>query len=245
MLKQNNISLGLGIGFVILAVLCLFFEISPQILATISLCSLLFTVSQTIQNFLSFKEKESETKIDVMSKVQKCDMDERWILFAQRYSHLFLSSKNEHYLKKIGEALEIASFIVLICGFVIPIKALENTSLGNLCTLLSFGLLFFSIWMVEISRSEIQKWKEIKLFCLLLEDASTKANTTITQDDLDDVTKMMEYSSSTEKSTWILQTKEDTSFYEKCPSFYVAQGLRYRLSPNIAKKSEMLCFVYW
>lgn len=200
MLKQNNISLGLGVGFIVLAIYAYFFEISPQILVTISLCSLLFTVSQTIQNFLSIKEKESETKIDVMSKVQKCDMDEWWMLFAQKYAHLFLSTKNERYLKKIGEMLEIASFVVLICGFVIPIKAFENTALGNLCTLLSFGLLFFSIWLVEISRGEIQKWKEIKLFFLLLEETSAEINKTMTQEDIDNTIKMMEHPSPTEKS---------------------------------------------
>lgn len=66
--------------------------------------------------------------------------------------------------------------------------------------MLSFGLLFFSIWLVEISRGEIQKWKEIKLFFLLLEETSAEINKTMTQEDIDNTIKMMEHPSPTEKS---------------------------------------------
>lgn len=172
MFKQNNMPLGTCIAFIILSVVSIFLDFSSQILTTISLCSLIFTISQTIQNFLSLKEKEAESKIDAFKQIE--NLDESFVFILKNNIEGFFSDKNDKRLKKIGEILEISSFVVLVCGFTIPIGLFENEKISGFCTLLSFGFLFFSIWLMDINTKKIKEWNKLKLFSMILNQNNSK-----------------------------------------------------------------------
>ena len=77
-MKKSNIALGMSIGFVFLAIISCFIDISVQVITTLSLCSLLFTVSQTIQSFITEYDEEQRHKFDLFKTMGTFQVDEKW-----------------------------------------------------------------------------------------------------------------------------------------------------------------------
>ena len=77
-MKKINFALGVGIGFVALAVVSLFFNILVQVITTLSICSLFLTIAQTIQSFIDVRDKEEQQKFDCFKDFGNFQIDKKW-----------------------------------------------------------------------------------------------------------------------------------------------------------------------
>lgn len=167
-MNHNNIPLGICIGFILLGICSFFFKISIQIVTVISISSLFFTISQTIESFLSLKNEENKYKFDLTNMINHFNIDEIWMMFVKRYAPFFSTTKMKKFLKFISNLLELLAIIILIIGFVIPIKLFNNESIGSFFTLVSFGILFLNIWLIEKFKVSNELFYEMYLFSILL-----------------------------------------------------------------------------
>ena len=169
-MKKINFALGIGIGFVALAVVSLFFNIPVQVITTLSICSLFLTIAQTIQSFIDVRDKEEQQKFDCFKDFGNFQIDKKWDYLYKKYLHIWTDNKRVKVIKITSNVLEIASIVVLILGLSIPLNFFEQEWVSNFCALLSFALLFFNIWLVGIVKNRIELWNEVRVINMLLKD---------------------------------------------------------------------------
>ncbi len=165
-MKRNNIALCLFVSFFALAISSFFCDIPQRIIVAISVSSLLYTSSQTIKSYMELKNEDAKTQVDTVNTVGNFNLTPAMLLFMKRYFTDFNQSKKEKWLHRATVALDCLSFVVLIFGCVVPIPFLENETIGNFSTLLSFAFLFLSMWQVEKYSNRRGQWEEIQLLCL-------------------------------------------------------------------------------
>ena len=98
-MKKGNIALGLTIGFAALGVISCFFGVSVQILTTLSICSLLITISQTLQSLIAIRDEEEKQKFDCIKKMGNFQIDEKWDFFYKKYLHFWNNDKKSCFLR--------------------------------------------------------------------------------------------------------------------------------------------------
>lgn len=163
-MKKNNIILGLACAFFALSVASLFISISIQVITTLSICSLLFSIAQAIQSYMSEKGKEDSAMFDAVVELGNVEITDDWKLMFKNHLSWFKTGKKEKRLSIISLIIECASIIVLVCGLVIPIPFFNNEKIGTACTVGSFSAIFFSIWLTGIIRSNAKQWNELQMF---------------------------------------------------------------------------------
>lgn len=181
-MNKNNIVLGLACGFFALAVLSLFMDISVQIISTLSICSLLFSVAQALQSFLNEREKENKALFEAIDQAGNMNIPKENMLFIQKYFSDFITDKKTKAFKIITDGLECLSIIILICGLVIPMPFLQNERTGTFCTIGSFSAIFVSIWLVAKVHIRLQKWNDVQLFSLMINQNRENDNTVIPEE---------------------------------------------------------------
>lgn len=169
-MNKSNLALGISIGLIVLAAVSCFVEISAQVLTALSISSLLFTASQTMHSFLATKSEENQKIFEMFKSAGQIQLDEKWDLFYKNYLDLWSNGKKEKTIKVVGNILEIIACTILIVGLAVPIKIFNDAWIGELCTYLSFGILFLSIWIMEFSRRKIKLWGELQVFSILFKD---------------------------------------------------------------------------
>ena len=167
-MKKGNIVLGMSIGFIVLAIISCFVKISIQIITTLSICSLLFTVAQTIQSFISECDEENLQKFELFKDMGNFQLDKKWEFMYKKYLPIWVNDKKQKMMKTTSNILEIIAFIILLLGLIVPLRWFEHEWVNNLCTFLSFGFLFFSIWLIEMVRKRAELWGELRLMNMLL-----------------------------------------------------------------------------
>ena len=172
-MKKSNIALGMSIGFVFLAIISCFVDIPVQVIATLSLCSLLFTVAQTIQSFITEYDEEQRHKFDLFKTMGTFQLDEKWEMIYKKYWPIWTDGKKQKCIRLASNIVEILAFIVLLLGLIVPIKWFEYEWVGNLCTFLSFSFLFFSVWLVGVVRNRTEMWTELRMINLMLKEDNT------------------------------------------------------------------------
>ncbi len=181
-MKKSNIALGITISFAALGIISCFFEISVQILTTLSICSFLITIAQTLQNFITIRDEEEQKKFDCVKQMNNFKFDEKWDYFYKKYWHFWNNDKKAKILKVVGNMLEVFSVMVLLLGLIVPLKIFEYEWVSNLFTFLSFSFLFFSIWLVGIIKDRINLWNELLAMAMLLKNPTSIDQKIETQD---------------------------------------------------------------
>lgn len=172
-MKKSNIVFGMGIGFVLLSIFSCFVDISVQAITTLSLCSLLLTIAQTIQSIVSEYDEEQRQKFDLIKSMGNFQVDEKWAMIWRKYWPTLTDEKKQKFIRLTSNIVEVLAFVVLLLGLVIPIKWFECEWIGNLCTFLSFAFLFFSVWLAGIVRNRTDRWAELRMINLMLKDNNT------------------------------------------------------------------------
>lgn len=163
-MKKNNIILGLACAFLVLAVASLFITISVQVITTLSICSLLFSIAQVIQSYIDEKGTEEKAKFDALVELNNIEIDDDWKLMFKNHLPWLKTDKKEKTLRIISCVIECASVVVLVCGLVVPLSVFENEKIGTACTIGSFSAIFLSIWLTGIIRSNTKQWNELQMF---------------------------------------------------------------------------------
>lgn len=171
-MKKSNIALGMSIGFGILAVISCFVDVSIQVITTLSLCSLLFTIAQTIQSFITEYGEEQRHKFDLFKTMGNFQVDDKWDLVYKKYWSIWTDDKKQKRIRLASNIVEASAFVVLLIGLIVPIKWFEYEWVGNLCTFLSFSFLFFSVWLVGFVRNRTELWTELRMLNMLLKDGN-------------------------------------------------------------------------
>lgn len=166
-MKKSNIVLGLACGFFLVALLSFYIDISVQVITTLSISSLLFSIAQAIQGFLSEKKNEHKAMLEAFDQVANMNITKDWMLFYKKYVPELNAGKKEKMLKIISTIIECTSIVVLVCGLVIPLPIFENQKIGTFCTVSSFSAIFLSIWLTTIIHNKLQMWDDIILFSML------------------------------------------------------------------------------
>lgn len=131
---------------------------------------------------MELKIEEAKTQVDAFNTVGNFNLTPAMLLFMKRYFTDFNQSKTKKWLYRATVALDCLSFVALIFGCVIPIPFLENETIGNFSTLLSFAFLFLSMWQVEKYTRRRAQWEEIQLLCLATNSQSQGVVEEETQD---------------------------------------------------------------
>lgn len=163
-MKKNNIILGLACAFLVLSVISLFVSIPVQVITTLSICSLLFSIAQAIQSYIDEKGTADKAMFDAAVELGNVEIPDEWKLMFKNHLSWFKPDNKEKTLVIISRIIESASIVVLICGLVIPLRVFENEKIGTACTIGSFSAIFLSIWMTGIIRSNAKQWNELQMF---------------------------------------------------------------------------------
>ena len=182
---KNNMPLGICAGFVILAFCSCFFEVPTQTITTLSICSLLFTISQALQSFLTMRDEEFKTRFDANKILNNVDIDEKLELLFKHYFTLVSPNKKVKAIRIISYGFEILGIAILIVGLTVPIDIFTNAMISNICTFLSFAFLFLSIWVMDLIKNRIQIWNDLKLFAVLFKKDSAENNINHNKENID------------------------------------------------------------
>ena len=166
-MKKNSIVFGLACGFMILAVVSVFVNISVQIITTLSICSLLFSLSQAIRSFLDEKSQEYMAQMEAYGEMGNVDIPKEWKLMLKKYSPQFFNNKKTKIMNCVSNIVECSAVVVLICGLALPLQIFANEKIASICTICSFAMIFFSIWLVGIVQTRLQQWQDIQMFVMM------------------------------------------------------------------------------
>lgn len=167
-MRHNKIPLYLFVTFMILLMVTFIVSIPRQTVIIISISALIYTIAQTLQNYLSLFNEDIKAQIDTYNTTCKVNMDTPTLIFMKRYAHWFCPPKKLKLLNAIITALECFAIAILVLGLIIPIPFLENDKIGYCASIFSFALLFLSMYLVEIYSERKSLWEEIQLFSVTL-----------------------------------------------------------------------------
>lgn len=162
-MKQNKIALYLFVSFAALAVISFFIKISQQTLVMISVSSLVFTAAQTLQSYISLKNEDTETQIEIFNTVGDFNLDTPQLIMMKKYAQWFSSPKKVKILNASTTVLECVAVLALFIGIIVPMPFFENENLSVFATILSFAFLFLSVWLVEKYTVRKSEWEFIQL----------------------------------------------------------------------------------
>lgn len=163
-MNKENVILGFAVGFLVLSAVSLFTEISTQILAVLSLSSLLFAAAQIFENNLAITSEERKMQLDELNQNKELDLDAETILFLKKYHQELFPTKKAKADQIIAKALECASIIILVVGLTVPLQMFNNESISRASTIGAFGFVFLNMWQMEKSRKKFQDLEYIQLF---------------------------------------------------------------------------------
>ena len=169
---RTNSALGFSVSFFALAILSTMIDVSVQILSILSLCSLLFAISQAIDSFVNKRASEYKAMIGAIDKLGNWNLTEVWRFIYEEYSYPYNAGWKDKIILHIAGVVECLAYIVLILGLVMPIPIFENERIGTICTISSFSILFFSFWLSAKSEKNSQLWKDLTLVGMLLQKES-------------------------------------------------------------------------
>lgn len=143
--RKNNITAYLAIAYFILALLCVIYVVPQQVFISSSCAAAIFTLGQIIRAEIRIKNA------NVMNYAQLCKEEDIGISdfqldFIDQYSEQLFQTKKEIVLLSIAATFECLAIIVLVVAFIIPIK---SERIGNVATMISLALLFYSLWQSE------------------------------------------------------------------------------------------------
>lgn len=176
-MKKSNIILGIGIGFIVLGVVAIIVDIPTQTLTILSICSLMFSVAQTLHSYISLKSESNKKMVEAFNSMQSYALDEKVLLFFKKYIDQFTQGRKEKTIEMAGNALEAIACVVMVAGIAIPIPWFEGETVSRICSFFSFGSIFISMWLLGLAQKKVYEWEEMQLFALLFKSDNITNNT--------------------------------------------------------------------
>ena len=162
-MKRNDIPLCLAVGFFALAIVFLFFDISNQVLISLSLSSFFYTLAQSFKNYVDLRNEELKSQLDTFNSVGGFNMNPVQLLLMKRYALGLVDSKKEKRANIVSVIFECMAFAVLLVGLTIPLPLFQLEKISDIASILSFGFLFLSMWLSERYSERKSQWEDIQL----------------------------------------------------------------------------------
>lgn len=172
-MKSRSMSIYIATGLVGLFIVSLFIEIEPQAIVGLSVATLFFTIAQLLDSQISFWNEDLKNQVDVFNNVGNFNLSPQNLLFVKIASKYQNPPKKQRIMQQIASILFGMAFIVLFLSFVVPINISEKV--GTSVTVLSFSLLFFSIWLVDKQEERKAQWSEVQIAAMLIRNSNTQA----------------------------------------------------------------------
>ena len=182
-MRHNRIPLYLFVSFLLLSLVTFSLDVSKQTVVVVSVSALIYTIAQTLQNYLNLFDDDIKAQIDTYNTTLKAGLDTPTLIFMKRYAHWLCSPKKVKVVNAIIAALECIAITVLVLGLIIPIPILENEKISTFASIFSFALLFLSIYFVEKYSERKSLWEELQLFSVALPQNGTTENKDEAADD--------------------------------------------------------------
>lgn len=141
-MKRNDVAFYLFVGLIILGIASLIWEIQATVITSISLATLLFSIAQSIESAIHFKEENLKNALEVNSKIQLIRCSESEMLSMKSIIQNFNPDNKDKWLRICVAALNCLAFAVFFLGFVIPIKI--DSSINAAITIFSVAMIFLS-----------------------------------------------------------------------------------------------------
>ena len=158
-MKRNDTALYIVVGLVALGIASLFTEIKPNVIATISIAMLFFSIGQSIESIISYNDENMKNALEVNNKTNIIHLTEKEMLAMRSIIQNFNPDKKKRLLNLLAIIVNCIAFAVFFLGFVIPIEI--NPSINAVVTIFSAALIFFSMWMTEKSIRRTEQWEEV------------------------------------------------------------------------------------
>lgn len=170
-MKSRSMSIYIAIGLAGLFITSIFVKIEPQIIAGLSIATLLFTIAQLLDSQISFWNEDLQNQMDVYNNIGNFNLSPQDLLFFKIVSKYQNPPKKQKIMRQTAAVLYGVAFIVLFLSFVIPISISEKV--GTSVTVLSSSLLFFSIWVVDKQQDRKAQWNEVQVAAMLIKNNSS------------------------------------------------------------------------
>ena len=175
-MRYNKMPLYLFVSLFVLSLATIFVDISKQDAVVVSVSALIYTIAQTLQNYLNLFDDDVKAQIDTYNTAYNANLDTPTLIFMKRYAHWFCSPKKTKFLTVAVTVMECIAFTSLVLGLTIRIPFLENEKISNFSSIFSFALLFLSIYLVEKYSERKSLWEEIQLFSVALPQNGVAGN---------------------------------------------------------------------
>ena len=182
-MRHNRIPLYLFVSFLLLSLVTFLLDVSKQTVVVVSVSALIYTIAQTLQNYLNLFDDDIKAQIDTYNTTLKAGLDTPTLIFMKRYAQWLCSPKKVKVMNAIIATLECIAIAVLVLGLIIHIPILENEKISTFASIFSFALLFLSIYFVEKYSERKSLWEELQLFSVALPQNGTTENKDEAADD--------------------------------------------------------------
>ncbi len=156
---KQNVSLHIFIGLLGLGIASFFIHIEQSVIVFLSFATLLFTISQTINSYLNYKNEDLQKRIDTISKTQNLKLSEKNAIWLKKYVSYSELSIGKKILSFLSDSISSIAFVILFIGFVVPVQFPED--IGNIATILSTAMLFLGIFMLDKQQYRKTQWEEL------------------------------------------------------------------------------------
>lgn len=175
-MRRNNIALYIAIGLIGLSISSHWFHISQQVIAFLSIATLLFTVAQIIESEANYMDEDKQNAFDAASRVGNFNIDDEMMLFFKMCMKYDTSNKRKQWMERVATVISCFAFIVLFVGFAIPTEIPQQIS--TTASISSTAVLFLSIWLFNKHQERKEQWDDVLMLSLINKKASSNSSQT-------------------------------------------------------------------
>ena len=115
-MRYNKMPLYLFVSLFVLSLATIFVDISKQDAVVVSVSALIYTIAQTLQNYLNLFDDDVKAQIDTYNTAYNANLDAPTLIFMKRYAHWFCSPRKTKFLTVTVTVMECIAFTSLVLG---------------------------------------------------------------------------------------------------------------------------------
>ena len=134
-MKKRSMAIYIASGLIGLFIVSLFVEIQTQVIAGLSIATLIFTIAQMLDSWTNFWSEDLLNQVDAYNNVGIFNLSPENILLTKVILRYMNQSKRQKIMHILATVLYCISFAILFTSFVVKINISEKV--GASVTILS------------------------------------------------------------------------------------------------------------
>lgn len=172
-MKKRSMAIYIASGLIGLFIVSLFVEIQTQVIAGLSIATLIFTIAQMLDSWTNFWSEDLLNQVDAYNNVGIFNLSPENILLTKVILRYMNQSKRQKIMHILATVLYCISFAILFTSFVVKINISEKV--GASVTILSSALLFLSIGIADKQQERKSQWDEAQMIVLMNKNIAIQA----------------------------------------------------------------------